>query len=94
MNLYVGNLAYEATKDQIQAAFTRFGQVDAVVVATERYSGRAKGFGFVEMPDSTEAEAAIRGLNGKAFQGRPLTVNRARPADSQSLVGRRGPSRC
>ena len=94
MNLYVGNLAYQTTEEEIQAVFAPFGKVEAVRVATERFSGRAKGFGFVEMPDSAEADAAIKALNGKDLGGRRLTVNQARLKDPESRGGRQGPSRC
>ena len=88
MNLYVGNLAYQTTEQELEAAFAAFGKVDSVRVITDRYSGRSKGFGFVEMPNNTEAEAAIQALNGKELQGRALTVNEARPREGG---GSRGP---
>ena len=82
MNLYVGNLTYEANETDIKAAFEPFGQISEVRVITDRYSGRSRGFAFVEMPNQQEAEAAIQGLNGQPLQGRPLTVNEAKPRGS------------
>lgn len=77
--LYVGNLAYSATEETINEAFSAFGNVDSVKIITDRDSGRSKGFGFVEMTTDDEALAAIESLNGQEFQGRNLTVNEARP---------------
>ena len=82
MNIYVGNLSFDTTEADIQAAFVAFGEVKEVRLISDRYSGRSKGFAFVEMPKSSEAEAAIQDLNGKPFQGRPITVNEARPRDT------------
>lgn len=87
MNIYVGNLSFQTTEDDLRAAFSAFGKVDAVRVITDRYSGRSKGFGFVEMSNNTEAEAAIQALNGKDLQGRALTVNEARPREQKSGGG-------
>ena len=79
MNIYVGNLPYGITDDDLRDSFTPYGTVDSARVITDRDSGRSKGFGFVEMPSNAEAEAAIQALNGQDFQGRTLTVNEARP---------------
>lgn len=79
MNIYVGNLPREATDADLQEAFEAFGQVATVNVIKDKYSGESKGFGFVEMPTKSEAEAAIAGLNGKELKGRTLNVNEARP---------------
>ena len=79
LNIYVGNLSYDATETDVRDAFAPFGQVDEVRLITDRDSGRSKGFGFVEMPKADEASAAIAGLNGKDLHGRTLTVNEARP---------------
>ena len=79
MDIYVGNLSYEVTDDDLQAAFATYGQVASARVIMDRFSGRSKGFGFVEMPDNSEAMAAINELNGKDFKGRTITVNQARP---------------
>ncbi len=79
MNIYVGNLAYEVTDEDLMAAFTEYGEVTSAKVVTDRFSGRSRGFGFVEMTNGTEAQAAIDSLNGTDLKGRPLTVNQARP---------------
>jgi RNA recognition motif-containing protein len=88
MNIYVGNLAYEVTEDDLQSAFEGFGRVESVAIIRDKFSGQSKGFGFVEMPDKANATAAIDGLNGKELKGRALTVNEARPREE-----RRGGSR-
>ncbi|MBI4200675.1 MAG: RNA-binding protein [Chloroflexi bacterium] len=79
MNIYVGNLANEVTDADLTAAFTPFGKVNAARVITDRFSGRTRGFGFVEMPTTSEAQAAMQALNGKELKGRSLVVNEARP---------------
>ena len=79
MNIFVGNLVYSATEDDLRQRFEQYGVVDKVNVITDRDTGRAKGFGFVEMPDTAAAKAAIQGLQGKELDGRTLTVNEAKP---------------
>ena len=79
MNIYVGNLSYEVTEEDLNVAFTDFGQVDSVKIITDKFSGRSKGFGFVEMSNNSEAQSAIDALNEKEFKGRTLKVNTARP---------------
>ena len=79
MNIYVGNLAREATEEDVREAFEAFGQVATVSIIKDKFSGESRGFGFVEMPSQAEARSAIAGLNGKELQGRSLTVNEARP---------------
>lgn len=79
MNIYAGNLAYSITDHSLQEAFEEFGTVDSARVIQDRDSGRSKGFGFVEMPNADEAQAAIEALNGKDIDGRAITVNEARP---------------
>ena len=79
MNIYVGNLSYETTDEDLMGAFNPFGQVDAARVVMDRYSGRSRGFGFVEMPNNDEATKAIADMNGRDLGGRSLTVNEARP---------------
>ncbi len=79
MDIYVGNLNYQTTEAELREAFEAYGQLSDVRLITDRYSGRSKGFAFVEMPERGEAEAAIQALNGKPLQGRTLTVNEARP---------------
>lgn len=87
MNIYVGNLPFETTEDSLQVAFTEYGEVTTARVITDKFTGRSRGFGFVEMPDNSEAEAAIQALNGKEMDGRPLTVNEARPRENRSGGG-------
>ncbi|SPD71818.1 putative RNA-binding protein RbpF [uncultured Desulfobacterium sp.] len=79
MKIYVGNLSYEVTQEEIKQAFESFGQVESVNIISDKYSGRSKGFGFVEMGSDAEGQAAIEGLNGKDMKGRALNVNEARP---------------
>jgi RNA recognition motif-containing protein len=79
MNLYVGNLSYRLTEDELRQAFEEFGQVSSCTIIKDKVTGESKGFGFLEMADATEAEAAISGLNGRDLKGRKLNVNEARP---------------
>jgi RNA recognition motif-containing protein len=79
MNIYIGNMSYETTEDQLRQAFQGFGEVSTVKVITDRESGQPKGFAFIEMPTTTEADAAISGLNGHDMNGRALNVNQAKP---------------
>jgi RNA recognition motif-containing protein len=79
MNIYVGNLPYTATEDELKTAFGEFGEVSSVNVITDQYSGQSKGFAFVEMADNASADAAIKGLNETAMGGRNLKVNQAKP---------------
>ena len=79
MNIFVGNLSFSTTNEDLQTAFAAFGSVDSAQVITDRETGRSRGFGFVEMGNDDEARAAISAMNGADLQGRPLTVNEARP---------------
>jgi len=79
MNIYVGNLAYGVTEDDLRAAFGQYGEVSSVNVITDKMSGQSKGFAFVEMPSNSEADAAIKGLNEEPLKGRPVKVNQAKP---------------
>jgi len=88
VNIFVGNLAYSTTDQDLRQLFEPYGVVDKITVITDRDTGRSKGFGFVEMPESQAATAAIQGLNGKELEGRALTVNEAKPREP-----RREPSR-
>ena len=81
MNIYVGNLAFTTTDHDLRQLFEPYGAVDEIRVITDRDTGRSKGFGFVEMPDSTTAKTAIAGLQGKELAGRTLTVNEAKPRE-------------
>jgi RNA recognition motif-containing protein len=83
MNIYVGNIAFKATADDIRQLFERFGAVKNVTVITDRETGRSRGFGFVEMANANEGKAAIEALHGTALLGRELTVNEARPRESR-----------
>ena len=79
MNIYVGNLPYSIDEDGLKEVFAGFGEVEKASVITDKYSGRSKGFGFVEMPDQSAAEEAIKALDGSDVQGRNIKVNQARP---------------
>jgi cold-inducible RNA-binding protein len=78
VNIYVSNIAFNATTDDLRQLFESYGTVDKVNIITDRDTGQSRGFGFVEMPDSTAAKAAMQGLNGKELDGRALTVNEAK----------------
>ena len=83
MNIYVGNLPYSVDEDQLRGLFESYGEVESAAIITDRDTGRSKGFGFVEMPDNSQAEEAIRGLDGQMIKGdrgdRAVRVNEARP---------------
>ena len=79
MKIYVGNLSYDMTEEELREEFASFGNVESVSIPTDRYSGRPRGFAFVEMPSVAEGQAAIAALNGKTLKERTLTVNAARP---------------
>jgi RNA recognition motif-containing protein len=91
MKMYVGNLSYDLTEDELKQKFAEFGEVSSVSILTDRETGRPKGFGFVEMASKAEAEAAINGLNGKMIKDRTIVVNEARPrSDNKPSGGRSG----
>jgi len=79
MNIYVGNLSRDVTEDDLRQAFEAFGEVSSVNIIKDRFTGESRGFGFVEMPTKTDAEAAITGMNGQDLKGRAVNVNEARP---------------
>jgi len=79
MNIYVGNLPFRSTSDDLERLFGEYGSVDSAAIITDRDTGRSRGFGFVEMGNDQEAQKAIDELNGFEMDGRPLTVNQARP---------------
>jgi RNA recognition motif-containing protein len=79
MNIYVGNLSFDLTEDALRQEFEAHGEVASASIIRDKFSGRSRGFGFVEMPSDEHAKAAIAGLNGKTLLGRNLTVNEARP---------------
>ncbi len=78
MNIYVGNLNYKVTENSLKEVFAEFGEVSSAKIITDKVSGRSKGFGFVEMPNDSEGQSAIDGLNEKEHMGRKLVVNKAR----------------
>jgi len=87
MNIYVGNLAYSVTENDLSTAFSRFGKVSNVNVIKDMHTGQSKGFAFVEMDSNSEADAAIKGLNGQALQGRNIKVNQAQPRQDRPRHG-------
>ena len=90
MNIYVGNLSFEVSGENLRQAFEAFGQVSSATVVKDRYSGQPRGFGFVEMPDRAEAQAAIENLNGKDLLGQQMNVNEARPRTDRGRSGEQG----
>lgn len=87
MNLYIGNLSYRITEDQLRQAFEQYGAVTSCTIIKDKMTGQSKGFGFLEMPDSAEAEAAVTGWNGRDLMGRRLNVNEARPRPAGGQAG-------
>ncbi|MBI4042070.1 MAG: RNA-binding protein [Deltaproteobacteria bacterium] len=87
MNIYVGNLAFALTEEELREAFGNYGTVESVKVMTDKFTGKSKGFGFVEMPDAEQAKAAISGLDGKDLKGRALKVSEARPREEGGSRG-------
>jgi RNA recognition motif-containing protein len=83
MNIYIGDLSYDVTEDDLRQAFEGFGQVASATIIKDRYTGKSRGFGFVEMLIEDEAKAAISGMNGKEWKGRTLKVDEARPQKSR-----------
>jgi len=92
-NIFVGNLSYGATEDSIRSLFEAYGTVDRVSIVTDRETGQARGFGFVEMSVNAEADRAIAELNGKELGGRALNVNEARPKEDRGFGGGGGNKR-
>jgi len=84
MNIYVGNLSYQMTDDELKTTFQVYGEVESARIITDRDTGRSKGFGFVEIKDNDQAQAAITALNGSDINGRNVTVNEARPKPQRS----------
>ncbi len=93
MKIYVGNLSYEVTEEELRQEFEAFGNVESVSIITDKYSGRPKGFGFIEMASVSEGQAAITGLNGKTLRDRTLNVNAARPRSDSRGGGSYGDRR-
>jgi len=90
MRIFVGNVAFSTSEFDLEELFGRYGRVSSTRIATDRDTGHSRGFAFVDMPDTAEAQAAIAALNGSSFGGRPLTVNEAKPREER---GERRPSR-
>ena len=88
MNIYVGNLSYEISEDELRDTFSQFGTVSSCKLITDRETGRTKGFGFVEMDNNAEADAAIKALNDKPLKGRAIKVNEAKPRADRPRGGR------
>lgn len=88
-NIFVGNLSFGATEDAVRSMFEAYGSVDRVNLITDRDTGQARGFGFVEMSNNSEADRAIAELNGRDLDGRTLNVNEARPKEDRGGGGRR-----
>jgi RNA recognition motif-containing protein len=92
-NIYVGNLSYDATEEDIRQAFVEYGEVSSVNIIKDRETGRSRGFAFVEMPDSQEAKEAIKAINLTELAGRRVTVNEARPRSDRPRRGGGGRGR-
>ena len=90
MKIYVGNLSSDVTDEMILKAFESFGEVTSARVIKDKYSGQPRGFGFVEMPVQSQAQTAIKSLNGKELLGKPMSVNEARPRADRGGPGGRG----
>ena len=93
MNLFIGNLSWETSQDDLEQTFGAFGQVNSAKVMMDRETGKPRGFAFVEMPNDAEAQKAIQNLNGKELKGRQLNVNEARPREERTRGGNGGPQR-
>ena len=93
MNLYVGNLDYDTTEDELRQAFSAYGQISSVKIIKDRDTFRSRGFGFVEIPNKTQAMEAIEELHGSQLGNNTITVNEARPKNNQSRSGFSGKSR-
>ena len=89
MNIYVGNLPYSVTEEDLKEAFSAHGEVTSVSLVKDKFSGQSKGFGFVEMCDNSSADAAIKGLNGTTLKGRAIKVNQAQPKGDRPQKPRR-----
>ncbi len=88
MKIYVGNLSYDVVEDELRNLFSEFGEVASVNIVTDKFSGRSKGFGFIEMPARADADNAIAALHGQEFKGRAITVSEARPRPEGGGGGR------
>ncbi|HUV29688.1 MAG TPA: RNA-binding protein [Acidobacteriota bacterium] len=90
MNIYVGNLSFDTTEEQLRQAFEAFGEISSVNIIKDKYTGESRGFAFVEMSDQSAATAAMNGLNGQELNGRTLNINEARPRTEGGSRGGRG----
>jgi RNA recognition motif-containing protein len=90
MNIYVGNLSYNVSEENLRQAFEAFGQVTSARIVKDKYNGQSRGFGFVEMGEQSQAQAAIKGLNGKELLGKQMSVNEARPRTDRGRSGEQG----
>ena len=90
MNIYVGNLSYDTDDHGLRQVFEKYGSVDSVNIIFDKFSGRSKGFGFIEMPDNSEAQKAIDELDGQDLDGRNIKVNQAKPREERGGGGYRG----
>ena len=93
MNIYVGNLSYQTTEDELRDLFAEFGDVVSAKLIVDKFTGQSKGFGFVEMSNNSEAQKAMDELNGRDVKGRSVTVNKARPRQDRSRGGGGGGGR-
>jgi len=89
MNIYVGNISYDATEETIKQAFESFGEVASARIIKDKYTGQSRGFGFIEMPAQSQAQTAIKSLNGKELLGKQISVNEARPRSNEGRSGGR-----
>ena len=89
MNIYVGNLPYDVTETDLREIFSQFGEISQINLITDKFSGQSKGFGFVEMEDNSQADAAIKGLNESNLKGRNIKVNQAKPKSDRPSQTRR-----
>jgi len=87
MNIYVGNLAYSVTQDDLREVFSAYGHIESANLITDKFTGESKGFAFVEMPSNAEADAAIKALNETPLKGRPMRVNQAKPRGERPSRG-------
>lgn len=92
MNIYIGNLSFDTTEQDLRQAFETFGQVTSANIISDKITGQSRGFGFIDMSAKEEAQAAIAGMNGKEIRGRAVNVSEARPRNNDRMGGR-GPSR-
>jgi RNA recognition motif-containing protein len=90
MNIYVGNLSYDVSEQNLRQAFEAFGQVSSARIVKDKYNGQSRGFGFVEMLEQSQAQAAIKSLNGKELLGKQMSVNEARPRTDRGRSGEQG----